>query len=367
MLGYLLALRRRLAYAVLVCGAISGNAFASTAFFPLEEVRAGQHGIGKTVFQGDKIEEFQVEILGVLPNAGPKESVILARLSGGPLEHTGVMQGMSGSPVYIDGKLLGAVAMAFPFSKDPIAAIRPIGDMIRAGSSSISTEAPEGKSSIAEALRGGDFAAALRGPLQETASRLVNISTPLSLGGFTQRTVDTFSRSLESLGLEPRQGLSAGGRSTSGAETALGQPSLIQPGSMISVQLMQGDMNIGADGTVTHVDGDQIYAFGHRFMAVGSTEMPFARSEVLTLLANVNTSFKISSPKELMGVISQDRDTAISGRFGRRAKMIPLDIDVHRSGKPMDTYRMTMVDDPLLTPLLMQIAVFSALDATERS
>src|SRR5207244_13525110 len=104
---------------------------AQTALFPLKDLKPGMRGTGRTVFSGNKIEEFQVEILGVLDNIGPKESLILARLSGGPLEHTGVMQGMSGSPVYIDGKLLGAVAMAFPFAKDPIAGIRPIQDMLR--------------------------------------------------------------------------------------------------------------------------------------------------------------------------------------------------------------------------------------------
>src|SRR5438552_14268220 len=104
---------------------------AQTAFLPLKDLKPGMRGTGRTVFSGNRIEDFQVEILGVLENVGPKESLILARLSGGPLEHTGVMQGMSGSPVYIEGKLVGAVAMAFPFAKDPIAGIRPIEAMVR--------------------------------------------------------------------------------------------------------------------------------------------------------------------------------------------------------------------------------------------
>jgi hypothetical protein len=339
---------------------------ASDLFFPLQDVRAGMHGVGKTVFQGDKIEDFQVEILGVLPNAGPKESLILARLSGGPLEHTGVMQGMSGSPVFLDGKLLGAVAMAFPFSKDPIAAIRPIGDMIRSADHSGAKSPPA--STIAEAIQRGFF-----GPLPATAdtalgeTKLINIGTPLALGGFTASTIEAFAPQLRALGLEPRQALSAGGSSVSAGSAPFGDPSRVQPGSMISVQLMQGDMNVGADGTVTWVDGDQVYAFGHRFMDVGSTGLPFSRSEVLTLLASVNTSFKISAPHELMGVISQDRDTAVSGRLGQRAAMLPVDISVHREGRPLESYHLSMVDDPLLTPLLLQMAVFSSLDATERA
>jgi hypothetical protein len=346
------------------------NSRAATPFFPLSEVRAGMHGIGKTVFQGDRIEEFQVEILGVLPNAGPKESVILAKLSGGPLERTGVMQGMSGSPVYIDGKLLGAVAMAFPFSKDPIAAIRPIEDMVRVTQIPANprdiTRRPDVQT-IADALQQGSFGVGLASAERPSDSKLINIATPLALGGFTQRAIDAFAPQLRALGLEPCQAISGGGNAAGGGSEPFGDPKRIQPGSMISVQLMQGDMNVGADGTVTYVDGDQIYAFGHRFLAMGSTGLPFSRSEVLTLLPNVNTSFKISSPKELMGVISQDRDTAVSGRFGQRASMLPLDITVHRDGKVFETYRMNMVSDALLTPMLLQMAVYSALDATERS
>src|SRR6195256_2572291 len=117
---------------LLVCAIVSAldQAGAATSFFALKDIRPGMRGVGKTVFSGDRVEDFQVEILGILENIGPKQSLILARLSGGPLEKTGVMQGMSGSPVYIDGKLVGAVAMAFPFSKEAIAGIRPIADMI---------------------------------------------------------------------------------------------------------------------------------------------------------------------------------------------------------------------------------------------
>ncbi len=325
-------------------------------------------GTGRTVFRGDRIEEFHVEILGVLPNAGPKESVILARLSGGPLEHTGVMQGMSGSPVYIDGKLLGAVAMAFPFSKDPVAAIRPIEDMLRV------TEQPakpgdEHKTfqTIADAVRQGNFGLSAAASEHAGDSKLMDIATPLALGGFTQRAIDAFAPQLRALGLEPCQAISAGGSAIGGQTTPFGDRARIQPGSMISVQLMQGDMNVGADGTVTYVDEDRIYAFGHRFLAMGSTGLPFSRSEVLTLLPSVNTSFKISAPQELMGVISQDRDTAVSGRFGQRASMLPLNITVHRDGRTLETYRMNLVSDALLTPMLLQMAVYSALDATERS
>src|SRR2546429_6021461 len=118
------------------------HAGAATNFFALKDIKPGMRGVGKTVFSGDRIEDFQVEILGVLENIGPKESLILGRLSGGPLGSTGVMQGMSGSPVYIDGKLIGAVAMAFPFSKEPVAGIRPIEAMVRAGAVPATSASP---------------------------------------------------------------------------------------------------------------------------------------------------------------------------------------------------------------------------------
>jgi hypothetical protein len=313
---------------------------AAPPIFPLKDIRAGQHGTGRTVFNGNRVEEFQVEILGVLENIGPRESVILAKLTGGPLANTGVMQGMSGSPVYIDGKLVGAVALGFPLSKEAIAGIRPIEEMLRVD--------PEPKPARTIA----------RQRVQAGNARLEEIATPISFSGFSASTLDHFGAQLRDLGLDPRQGLSGGGKPMD----TLGDPSRIEPGSMISVQLLSGDMSVGADGTVTYVDGNRIYAFGHRFLAAGSTELPFARSEVLALLPNLSSSFKISTAREWMGTITEDRNNAISGMMGRRAPMSPLEIHVGAN-----TYRMNMIQDRVMTPLLTQMAVFSSVDVTERS
>jgi SpoIVB peptidase S55 len=311
------------------------------------------HAIGKTVFEGNQIQEFQVEILGTLENIGPKQSLILARLSGGPIERTGVLQGMSGSPVYIDGKLVGAVAMAFPFAKEPIAGIRPIEEMLAV---SPVKAAPR----VAVRLNDSDLLASLpkRNETIFGEAKLLDIATPVSFGGFTKATIDRFAPQLRALGLEPVQGVSGGGA----ASEKLGDPSVLQPGSMISVQLITGDYSVGADGTVTLIDGNQLYAFGHRFLSVGATDLPFSRSEVVTLLPSLNASFKISNAKELMGVIAQDRNTAISGVLGQRAAMVPVSITVGKS-----TYRMNMVNDRFLSPFLLQMAVFSSIDATERT
>ncbi len=328
------------------------------------------HGVGRTVFSGNRIEEFQVEILGVLDNIGPKESLILARLSGGPLEHTGVMQGMSGSPVYIDGKLAGAVAMAFPFSKDPIAGIRPIEDMVRpVGSAGASAPAPSqraragGPAPVALADRDVIHALPKPQPLLAGDSRMIDIATPINFGGFSRSTLEAFTPQLRSLGLEPRQGITAGAR----IQPGMGNPADLKPGSMISVQLMSGDLSVGADGTVTYIDGNRVYAFGHRFLAIGATALPFARADVITLLPNVNTSFKLSSAREWMGTINRDGDTALAGELGKRAGLVPVSVGIVRGGRHVDSYQMQMVDDPLLSPLLIQMAVYSVIDSTERT
>jgi hypothetical protein len=136
---------------------------------------------------------------------------------------------------------------------------------------------------------------------------------------------------------------------------------------MISVQLMSGDLSVGADGTVTYIDGNRVYAFGHRFLAVGSTALPFARADVITLLPNINTSFKLSTAREWMGTINRDGDTALAGELGKRPGMVPVSIGIMRGGRSVESYQMQMVDDALLSPLLIQMAVYSVIDSTERT
>ncbi|HEY6391043.1 MAG TPA: SpoIVB peptidase S55 domain-containing protein [Bryobacteraceae bacterium] len=338
-------------FRLIVCLIVASNVFPQTAIFPLREVRAGLHGIGKTVFSGSKIEEFQVEILGVLENVGPRQSVILARLSGGPLEKTGVMQGMSGSPVYINGRLVGAVALAFNFAKEPIAGIRPIEEML----------AINGQAAGAVQVARKDVPLAAGSGSQ--SGSLMEIATPISFNGFTSATLEHFAPELKKLGLDPRQGVSSGGRLPS----KLGNPALLHAGDMIAVELLSGDLTMGAEGTVTHVDGTHVYAFGHRFLSVGNTELPFARAEVLTLLPNLSASFKISSPTQWMGTITQDRSTSIYGEIGRKADTVPLSIAMKDGRRAPLTYHMQMVNDRALSPFIVQMAIYSSIDATERT
>ena len=327
---------------------------------PLGDVRPGMKGVGKTVFSGDRIEDFGVEILGVLENVGPKQALILAKLSGNAVERAGVMQGMSGSPVYIQGRLIGAVSSAFPFAKEPIAGIQPIEQMLSI------PNLPSARAAAPKHMAPGVIEPAsilpqnTRAELRFGETRLVELSAPLSLSGFTQRAIEQFTPQFRSLGWEPRQGSSTGG--TGGT---MGDPARIRPGSMISVQLMRGDLAMGADGTVTHVDGDRIFAFGHRFLSTGGTELPFARSEVLTLLPNLSTGFKLSTAREPMGVITRDASAGVAGTLGRAARMVPLEATVDGPGG-RHGYRVELVRDRLLTPFLAQVASFAMLDASER-
>jgi hypothetical protein len=335
-------------------------------------------GTGRTVFEGGKVEDFQVDVLGVLENIGPRQSLILARLSGGPLAHTGVMQGMSGSPVYVNGKLMGAVAMAFPFSKDPIAGIRPIEDMLAVRNVRATPPVRQAQAALHPLDQDLWKTAPVEEPVLAGGQKLVNIATPLSFSGFTRRTIAQFSEPLRALGLEPQQGISGGaGHAPTppppGAPKAKAKASTppLEPGAMISVQLLSGDMSVGADGTVTAIDGDRVYAFGHRFLAMGDTELPFARAEVLTLLPSISSSFKISAAREWLGAITADRNLAVVGQLGKRVALAPLEIEMVQKGPDgrvlhRNTYRMQMVRDSFLSPVLLQMAVFSAIDATER-
>jgi len=343
----------------------------SQAFFPLQDVRPGLRGVGKTVFSHDKVEEFQVEILGVLRNISPGQSTILARLSGGPLTQTGILQGMSGSPVYIDGKLLGAVSLGFSFSKEPIAGIQPIAQMIADANATRSVDRrPSEVGALWDFYRRGQS----HGPYTPVAARatvstpfgsLDRLLIPVSLSGFTSPTFQIMAGQFHELGFEPLEGLS--GQTLVTPVTQANSAAQVVPGSMISVGLLSGDMNITADGTVTFVDGKKVYAFGHRFLDIGSTDIPFAHSEVVALIPSLNSSFKLSTPGEWVGSIVSDRASSISGELGRPAHTIPLTISVHSDTTGTHDYRFQVVNDRFLTPFITQTALFSVLDATERT
>jgi hypothetical protein len=353
---------RTLVFGCLALLVLSAPVVHAQAFYPLKDVHAGLRGTGRTIFNANRVEEFQVEILGTLENLTPRQTIILARLSGGPLAETGVLQGMSGSPVYIDGKLVGAVALGFAFSKEPIAGIQPIESMI---ADSTPPPVPAGRSQLPRLNPRVAYPAAASLPPRSLLSfsfgNLTEILSPVAMSGFTPATLETFAGDFHRLGFQPQQGVS------SGTPTSHDYSGTVVPGSMISVELLSGDMSISADGTVTYVHGNRVYAFGHRFLDIGSTDLPFARADVVALLPSLNTSFKLSAAREWVGTMTSDRSTSIAGEIGRRAHTVPLNISVRSATTGLHDYHMQVVEDRLLTPFVTQTALFSVMDATERA
>ncbi len=365
--------------ALLGTTALASGPASNGKFMPVEEVRAGMKGHGFSVFQGNKPERFEVEILGQLQGFNnPRQSIIIARLSGPLVDRTSVFAGMSGSPVYIDGKLIGAVAYAFPFAKEPIAGIQPIQYMIdifergaqegkrvgqRLSFNTLTATASEVVAPTSPAGRVSPSAATNPAMVPYIGQTIVPIATPVTFSGVPQSVVDMFAEDLKKIGLQPMAGL--GGGTGMGPMVAADETTLA-PGTSVSVQLTRGDVNIAAAGTVTYRDGDRIYAFGHPFLGSGQTSWPMAESGVVTVVPNLNNSFKLSTSGNLVGAISQDRSTGVFGKLGEKPRMVPVELKVHTSRNKTETYNFEMVSDSFLTPLLMKIAMISAISATER-
>ena len=363
------------------------RAQSQTQFFPLKDIRPGLKGIGRTIFEGSKVQEFQVEFLGVLKNfMAPKHDVILARLSGGPLARTGVIAGMSGSPVYVDGKLVGAVALAFPFAKEAIAGITPIGEMlavvpdranIRASAKTTqpstglpfkiagTTLHPYASARVIPSQTDDDLSVESLMKLLPPGSgngALSDLLLPLRFGGFSAEAMSAYSPLFNRMGLEPMQGAAL-----SSSENMPPNPKGPEPGTMVSLSLVRGDLNLNVDCTVTYRKGNNIYACGHRFLMVGPTRIPFSESHVLASVPSVASSFKIDVPGPEVGTIRQDRFGAIYGVVGEKAPMIPVHIHLDSTLNTKTDYNFDVVDQPFLSPLLLNLGIVSTLSGTERS
>lgn len=352
--------------------------------FPLEELKPGMKGVALTVFSGTVPEEFNVEILGVLPGfPAPRQNAIIARLSGANAARTGVFGGMSGSPVYIDGRLVGAIAFSFPFSKEPIAGITPIKQMIDLFERGSQRNAGAGEPrtfSFTElassdwkprlpkpAVTGASFVApvAANSPLVALlGQQLQPIATPVVFGGVSQEALAIYAPQLQANGLLPVSGV--GGAA---AITTLGPitEKTLTPGTSVSVQLVRGDYSIAASGTVTLRDGNRIYAFGHPFLSLGASDMPMTESSVVTVIPNANNSFKLAVPGRMVGNMSQDRASGIYGQLGQAPKMIPVKINLHTSRDRTETYSYEVANDSFLTPLLLNLTIYSTITSSERT
>ena len=348
---------------------------------PLDQVKPGMVGVGRTVFEGTKIEDFKVEIIGVLENVAPKQSIILARLEGGPLEKTGVIAGMSGSPVFIDGKLVGAVAYGFPFSKETIGGITPIGEMIEATRTdaprAASTRFPTafGAAGPALPLDREALIAALRRPLQAisvdagslrggaglpTGVSLAPLSLPLVFSGFDPATFEWARGVFSSLGFNPVMGTGHG-------PAPPGPLPDLAPGAPVGVSLIEGDMDLSVTGTITHIDGDRVYAFGHPFYNLGPTQFPMKKAYVYSVFPSLYQSWKISTAGEPVGTVEQDRNTAIAGRIGKTPRMIPVDVRLTTSRGQERRFSFRIVEDDLFSPVLTYVSLASVLQANERA
>jgi hypothetical protein len=374
---------------LLLIPALAGTSIpARTSFVSLEEIRPGMTATGVTVFEGTRREEFTARILGVLENViGPRRSLVLARLEGGPLEKTGVIAGMSGSPVYVDGRLLGAVSYSLgQLPKEPIAGITPIAEMIEATmnpaprppSPRAGLELPLTRDGMAAALRdvlSGPFAdrasdvRTLSGRnLTELASDLRPIATPLALAGFSGDARDLLLSAFRDAGFAPVvAGASAGwgqGRETAGPADDAGAP--LRPGDAVGVSLVSGDLALGATGTVTHVDGTRVYGFGHPFFNLGPVEFPMTRSYVHAIIPSLVSSIKVASTGDVVGAIRQDRATAIGGVLGPPPATVPLRITLESDRGQRHTFAMRLASDQLFTPLLAFASILSVLQSYER-
>ena len=341
--------------ALLLSTTIQAQTSKAVETIPVGEIHTGMHGVAYTVFQGTKPESMGVEVLGILKNAnGPKGDIILVRLSGEKAEYTGVVAGMSGSPVYLNGKLAGALAFRIgEFSKEPIAGVTPIAEMLeinamdrRPGSSTSNAEAAV-QTPTRTSGPGAESSA-----IKDYANYLKPIEAPLVFSGFSQETMQRFGPQFARAGIVPVMGVG----SVSGSK----QPEPLEPGSAISAILVRGDMDIAATCTVTYMDAQRLLACGHPLLQFGMVDLPMTKAEVLATLPSPLNAFKIVNATEPVGAFVQDRHTGILGEFGKQPEMIPVTLNIH-SGAANKQFHYEVLNNANLSPVAMMATVFNAL------
>jgi hypothetical protein len=371
------------ATAALALAVAGEHVAARDTLMPVADVRPGMVGVGRTVFRGSTIDEFTVRIIGTLKSVvAPQRDLILAKLEGGPLAETGVIAGMSGSPVYIDGKLLGAVSYQLgQFPKEPIAGITPIAEMTDATALTaarslkpvaLSLDRPVPAADLlarwsADLAPPAPFAAttadlartiAGAGLTRLVATDLRPIAVPLTAGGFADGAIERLAPMLPGVAVATASGQAAPGTTPA--------PVPLKPGDAVGVALLSGDFSLGATGTVTHVDGDKVYAFGHPLYNLGPTAFPMTRADVIAVLPSLVTSSKLASLGAIVGTVSQDRATAIAGHLGAAPALVPVTVTLQSARLPSRTFTFGVVHDQLFTPLLTYLAVANVLTSYER-
>ncbi len=317
----------------------------SNETLPLDQVRPGMQGYAYTIFAGDQVEKFDLEVIGVMPNfLGPKQSIILVQLKGPKVEHTGVVAGMSGSPVYLEGKLAGALSLKLGiFTKEPIAGVTPIADVLAGGGISAGSAGNPAQGAVSNEF-------ATRAGLQGGAE-LHSIETPLVFSGFQPSAIEKFSSHLNGLGFVAAQG---------GTTPARPDDAKLAPGDMAGMVLVQGDVSINSACTVTAIRADKVFLCGHPFLNLGDVQMPMARSRVLTTLSSNLASTKIVNVGGPIGTITSDHLTAVTGKLGPAPAMIPMELKT-TSALGEKTIHAQIVNHPKLTPLLVALTTFNGL------
>jgi hypothetical protein len=354
--------------------AVVSPAIVSPAIMPLNQIHEGMQGTALTVFQGVRPESMDVEVLGVMRNVnGPKGDIILVRLHGTKPEYTGVVAGMSGSPVYFDGKLAGALAFRIgEFSKEPIAGVTPIEEMLEISAldrrptpasmrASLLDSNPSNanvvdQSGTTQAASPSENAAL---PPQNYSNYLRPIETPLVFNGFSDETLQRYASQFAAAGIVPVMGI--------GSASDRKQPEPIEAGSAVSAVLVRGDMDIAATCTVTYVDPQRLLACGHPLLQFGEVDLPMTKATVLATLPSPMNAFKIVNTTETIGAFVQDRQNGIMGVPGRDSKMIPVTVAMHTQGEhgaATKEFHYEILNNARLSPLAMMATVFNALHST---
>ncbi|MCX6547099.1 MAG: hypothetical protein NTW40_03515 [Acidobacteria bacterium] len=331
-----------------------------TATLGVGEIRAGMKGYGRTVFQGGKIERFEFEVLGVQKNAAPGRSRIMVRASGGPLAETGILAGMSGSPCYIDGKLIGALSTGLLFEKEPIGGITPIAEMLEQ-----LRDIPE----IAPS-RTPLILPKLEPPKVLKAALLGQMLDFRTLMGETDPQVLPMALAGSALGAEAQRVWSGWPVTFTAVPTLSGggreDASPLEPGGMAAIALMQGDLDLAASGTITYVSGKRVLMFGHQLFNLGPVDLPLWSATVATSVASYQNSFKLAMPVAPIGALRLDRSSGVAGILGAEAHMVPMRIGLNLGGKRTLDFRFELMDHPVATGALAATAVAQTLDAHTR-
>lgn len=320
------------------------SAGQSDDIMPVAEIKPGMEGYGLTVFEGTEPERFNVKVIAVLPKALPKQDMILVELSGHGLEESGVVAGMSGSPIYINGKIIGALAYAWGFSKKPIAGITPIENMLK------DLEHPPEPRNVYREFRERETA---KTPIGD----MTPVTTPLIVSGVPQSVMGDLAEALEPYHLLPVRG----GGSLSEEES----PEL-KPGSAVGVSLVRGDIEMDAIGTVTYRVGDRILAFGHPFVNAGNIAFPMNGAKIFTVLPSLRISTKMGASLSPVGAIIQDRTSGIFGKLGEQAPMVPVKINIKnaRTGYT-ENFNLELAWEPLLFVKLLDAVLKAGLTTAE--